>query len=518
MASAEVGPVAFVTGTVTAAPSGAPLAGICVVAQGAQGVEVTARTDTAGRYQLPVAPGDHTISFNDCDRPVVGWALEPWRGAASDVAPDAGPAVPQAAVVRLVAGEVRPGIDAALDVAARLRGSVRDDVRLTPLPQVCVDVVDVRGVVDVQARTGSDGTYLIANLPAGDYNVWFEDCGSPYTHRSTVRRDPDGQGARPPVSLQAAAATTVDAALVEGGAVTGRVRAAHTGRGLPFMCVEALDVAMAVTSAEPAFTFTGYRPGNRVAGDDATFVLAGLRPGRYEVGVNGARCDAGYSSVRLVDVAVDLGSETGPLDIVLEPVASTDALCAAAAASPSFADVAEDTVHGDAIECLASLEVARGRTDRVFAPGEVVSRAQLASFVARGFAHLGVDLPVAPLDAFADDDASPHEAAINQLASLGILGGTGGGRFSPGLAVNRGQMASVLVRAYEHATGFALQPGPDRFGDDAGSSHEAGIARAATAAFTTGRTATTFEPDATVRREQLASFLARTLDRAVRDR
>jgi hypothetical protein len=83
--------------------------------------------------------------------------------------------------------------------------------------------------------------------------------------------------------------------------------------------------------------------------------------------------------------------------------------------------------------------------------------------------------------------------------------------------MTRAQMATSLVRAYEAATGNTLRAVRDVFTDDAGSVHEASIDRAAVAGLAVGRTTTTYRTQDTVNREQMATFLARLLDRVQRD-
>ena len=59
--------------------------------------------------------------------------------------------------------------------------------------------------------------------------------------------------------------------------------------------------------------------------------------------------------------------------------------------------------------------------------------------------HTTRALPADAPDAFADDDASPHETAINQLAALGLTDGTTATTYSPEKPVTRAQMAKFLV-------------------------------------------------------------------------
>lgn len=174
-----------------------------------------------------------------------------------------------------------------------------------------------------------------------------------------------------------------------------------------------------------------------------------------------------------------------------------------------FADVV-GSVHEPAVDCVVAWEVARGVSATRFGGGAVVTRAQMASFVANVVIRTGGDLPVGR-DAFGDDDASVHEGNINRLAAVGVVAGRGRG-FAPDVAVSRGQMATFLVRAYAYRVGAPLPAGADAFADDDGQVHESAINQAAAAGLATGDARGRFRPSAAVRRDQMAAFVARLLD------
>jgi hypothetical protein len=137
----------------------------------------------------------------------------------------------------------------------------------------------------------------------------------------------------------------------------------------------------------------------------------------------------------------------------------------------------------------------------------------MAAFVARAvLAARPGSLPTAPPDAFGDDTGSAHRLAIDQLAAVGIVAGTGPGTYSPRTVVTRGQMAKFLAGAARHVLGRPLPVEHDLFGDDAGSPFETDINRVAEAGLTGGRSDGTYRPVEPVSRGQMGSFLARTLD------
>ena len=106
-----------------------------------------------------------------------------------------------------------------------------------------------------------------------------------------------------------------------------------------------------------------------------------------------------------------------------------------------FVDDAGSIHEGD-INSIAAAGITVGCAPAQFCPLAGLSRAQMASFLVRGFA-----LPSTPSDFFTDDEGSIHEDDINRLAASGITFGCGGTAFCPTAPVTRGQMAAFLHRA-----------------------------------------------------------------------
>jgi hypothetical protein len=104
----------------------------------------------------------------------------------------------------------------------------------------------------------------------------------------------------------------------------------------------------------------------------------------------------------------------------------------------------DGTTHEANINRFAREEITAGCDDDRYCPNGRVTRAQMATFLARA-----LNLPAASRDYFHDDNSSSHEANINRLAEAGITGGCGNGRFCPDGVVTRGQMAAFLHRAFD---------------------------------------------------------------------
>ena len=102
-------------------------------------------------------------------------------------------------------------------------------------------------------------------------------------------------------------------------------------------------------------------------------------------------------------------------------------------------------VHEGAINRLASAGIATGCTPSRFCPHDPLTRAQIATMLARALPGL-----VKPIrDHFSDDDGTASETAINALAANRIIGGCEPDRFCPDDPMRRDQTASLLIRALD---------------------------------------------------------------------
>ena len=168
-----------------------------------------------------------------------------------------------------------------------------------------------------------------------------------------------------------------------------------------------------------------------------------------------------------------------------------------------FDDIA-GSAHEDAIRAVARAGIATGYDDGTFRPGQQVTRDQMATFLARA-----LELPEAAEGVgFGDTGGSPHEDAINRVASQGITQGYPDGTYRPREGVTRDQMASFLLRALE----LPEAQGEATFEDTAGSPHEEAIDAVAAEGIAQGYDDGTYRPREGVTRAQMATFLARALE------
>ena len=216
---------------------------------------------------------------------------------------------------------------------------------------------------------------------------------------------------------------------------------------------------------------------------------------------------------KIISLSFSPNADLAWLPLVAQPRDIDLACPASQVPSGSFTDVGPTNTHSRAINCVAWANVAAGTGDAQYSPSRGVTRAQMATFVARTITSSGGDLPNSPAPAFGDVAGGTHGQAINQLAAVGVVAGTGGGDYSPNRMVTRAQMATFLANAYEYRVGAPLpQARGDYFLDDNGNTHEDRINRVAEAGITGGTGDKQYSPGATVRRDQMASFLARLLD------
>ena len=176
-----------------------------------------------------------------------------------------------------------------------------------------------------------------------------------------------------------------------------------------------------------------------------------------------------------------------------------------------FTDVSMDTVHHDAINCIAYYGVTKGKTADTYAPGDNVSRWQMVQFMERTAKLTGGDADDV-LDEFDEDGEGPVTRAemavmLTKLvasASSHVVQIDGDDDNS----VTYGQNGKRTLTTGRNAT-------LDYFADSRGEAPRR-VDNLITAAFELGITkgtgdGSTFSPDDAVTRAQMASFITRAL-------
>jgi len=137
-------------------------------------------------------------------------------------------------------GTVTAGVGVALRPAGSITGVVTGQ-RGRRLSRTCVLAIDraAQGPLSATPLPGLSrrGVYRIGGLAAGRYKVVFLPCGRPVYAEQWYRRRSSAAGATP-VPVRAGHVTRgINAALIRGGTLVGRVVSARTGRPAGEMCV-----------------------------------------------------------------------------------------------------------------------------------------------------------------------------------------------------------------------------------------------------------------------------------------
>ncbi len=151
--------------------------------------------------------------------------------------------------------------------------------------------------------------------------------------------------------------------------------------------------------------------------------------------------------------------------------------CPAATPSAGFTDIgALDATTQNAINCLFAFGITTGTSATTYSPNDTVPRWQMALFLVRQAADHGLTIPAATSQGYTDIggfDAATQNA-INQITQLGISKGTSSTTFSPNLSVSRWQMALFLYRlALAAGVSFTNDSGHNEFTDIGGTLAEA---------------------------------------------
>lgn len=144
-----------------------------------------------------------------------------------------------------------------------------------------------------------------------------------------------------------------------------------------------------------------------------------------------------------------------------------------------------------------------GYADGTFKPGHSITRAEVASIIARTFSQSAVTAGVAYTDVTASHWAAE---AIGQVTRSGMMKGYTDGSFKPNQTITRAEMATLLSRLITGGEGQSAG-----FSDIAGHWAQAAIERMSQAGMITGYQDGTFRPDQTLTRAEAVTIINRAL-------
>lgn len=212
-----------ISGTVTDASTLDPIEGIEVCAWALEEEDFgCAFTAANGTYTiLGLAPGEYEVEFwSEGD-----YAFQVYDGKASWVEADP---------VTVSSGLITPGIDAAMEPAARIQGSVTAAVGGAPVEEVEVCAwTAVEEEFSGCTYTEPDGSYSLGRLEPNGYKVEFWTGSAAGNYRSQLYDHKYEWSEADVVTVAAGETKTgIDAALDPGGEISGRVVAAANGVSL----------------------------------------------------------------------------------------------------------------------------------------------------------------------------------------------------------------------------------------------------------------------------------------------
>jgi putative cell wall-binding protein len=294
--------VGQISGTVTDAGTGTPIAGVCVDAT-YSGNTLHLTTDAGGYYEFDsLADDSYVIEFSDCAG--TDYLSQYYDGASSSAT---------ATSVVIAGGDAVTGVDAALVRGGSISGRVTDTTG-TALSGICVNVA---GGGAPSVTTDATGAYTVHGVPAGSYAVDFYDCSGTNTYLIQWYNGESDDGSADHVAVTAGQATSgIDAQLQVGAKISGTV--SNAGSAIEGVCVTAHDIngassASATTDALGDYTLSGLEPGPYTVlfSDCATPEVGGYASQWYDGTSHGAAtaADATAITVAVDEVHTDVNAD-----------------------------------------------------------------------------------------------------------------------------------------------------------------------------------------------------------------
>ena len=199
-----------ISGMVTDASTGLPLAGVMVWARDTYSNLSSAQTDSYGNYTINnLTPGDYRVQVE-----YSGYALEYYNNANS---------YDNAALVTVQASQTTTNINFALDPGGNISGTITDAVSGLAIAGVAVSAKSTLGGEKV-VQTDSLGNYTINYLAAGSYTVQVKFDGAHTQYAIEYYNSTYDQDDATPVTVQVGqTASGINFALESAGSVSGTI-------------------------------------------------------------------------------------------------------------------------------------------------------------------------------------------------------------------------------------------------------------------------------------------------------
>ena len=267
-----------ISGTVTRAVTGAPLAGVTVLAS-TKSIYAPSQTitDAAGKYTITGLPNaNYTIEYSGAGN------VQTWSGASETEA--------EATAVAIVGLGSVTGQDIALRPGGTLSGTVRGVIggMTTPLRYAAVTLVALDGRFVASVYTDADGTYDLTGATPGTYKLRF-DGGWSYGLTTQWWNNKATMATSDSVVVTAGGLLSGhDATLQTGGSISGTVQ----GTGSANIPLAGILVS--------AFATTGGYVGSTETDEEGKYKISNLAPNSYKVHFGN---DGDYSYNQLANYA-----------------------------------------------------------------------------------------------------------------------------------------------------------------------------------------------------------------------
>jgi Carboxypeptidase regulatory-like domain len=259
-----------ITGKVTSASSNAAIAGIAVcAAESVFEAELfghCATTNSSGEYSISGLPaGSYGVGFFSPEGSGLNYMPQFYNGKSS---------VFEAELLAVEAGQTVSGINAAMQVGGQITGKVTDASSKAAIAGIEVCAYNT-GFFNQCAKTNPSGEYTVSGLATGSYTVYFSSPeGSGLNYIPQFYSEKSSFSEAEAVAVEAGKTkSSIDAAMVEGGQITGKVTKASGGAAIEGVQVCALE-------ASGGGGFYGHCAQTSSTGE---YTIAGLATGSYKV-------------------------------------------------------------------------------------------------------------------------------------------------------------------------------------------------------------------------------------------
>ena len=268
-----------ITGTIVNAATNAPLADVCATIYYYYYYSSSgACTNGAGTYTLSgLGSGSYTVDFYD---PNNVYAASSYSQSVS-----------------VTQGATTPNINGALSVGGSITGTVTSSG--TPVAGICLGLESLNALVVNDDYTCSEvnGTYQLSGLGAGQYDLEFYDPNDLYVTQY-YNNQPSESSATAITVTQGATTANVNASMVLGGVISGKVVGSDTNQALADVC----------TYAELGGTYVGTNPWS-CSDSTGFYELTGLPTGTASVTFD-PTTETNYLTATDASVGVTAGQTT----------------------------------------------------------------------------------------------------------------------------------------------------------------------------------------------------------------